>query len=55
MIITTTIRIDSAVKDTAKSTEAKQYRGGFSEYVEKLICADLKKKGIEVVKEAANA
>lgn len=49
-MITTTISINEDVKHTAKKTEAKQFRGGLSEYVENLISADLKKKGIAIEK-----
>jgi hypothetical protein len=51
MIKTTTIRIDADIRYTAQQTQAKKKRGGFSEYVELLIIADLKKNGIELIKE----
>lgn len=49
-MITTTISLNEDVRYTAKKTEAKQFRGGLSEYIETLISADLKKKGIAIEK-----
>ena len=49
-MITTTIRIDKAVKETAQLTEAKKYRGGLSEYIEVLLKADLESKNIKIKK-----
>lgn len=46
-MITTTIRLNEAVRDTAKE-QAKKYRGGLSGYIDTLICADLKKNGVDV-------
>jgi hypothetical protein len=49
MIKTTTISIEEIVRDTAKKTEAKKFRGGLSEYIETLIKADLDKKKIALL------
>jgi uncharacterized protein YkwD len=49
MITTTTIRIDDRIKKAGQSeAEQMKLRGKFSEYIELLIRADLKKKGITV-------
>lgn len=42
--------VDQAIKETGQREAAnKRLRGGFSEYVEQLIYADLKKKGVVVM------
>lgn len=46
---TTTIYINEDVVYTAHQTEAKKLRGGFSAYIEGLVIADFKKKGIELL------
>lgn len=44
MLKTTTIKIDQDTAYTARQTQIAKLRGGFSEYVELLILADLAKK-----------
>jgi|GEM_PF-6366627 len=48
VIIQTTISLDEAVRDTAKR-EAKKGRNSLSSYIEMLITADLKKRGVSSI------
>ena len=49
MIVTTTIRINHGIKNAGSKEASKMnLRGKFSEYVEMLIKADLKKKNVTI-------